>query len=525
MKLLNDITNCKLTPAGLIIILAVVVVGLVALIFWISLWLFFTREIKALRDFKSSRNVGSSQLLKQIIDDFREIVSKIEENVNVDSIVDNRLAKQKKIFLYVTMERFLEAAKSIPIVLGLLGTFFGLAGALQDGVDALQSASSVGLFEVFRDPLTDMASAFWTSILGAIVSLVITFLSSNSAKLRNLYLWELDDFLSNEYFYEVFPSEKRFETKNLIEHVSRLCQAFDAMTPQRFSDSVNLFAEKASSLLVSMGDNSTRLGTLIEDFSSVSSGFETSAEKLSSFGKILEATSSTLIDQSSRLVTIGDGLANQIKKTGETMKDAESKFSEGSQKLSEIAIDLRERIDSFGQKLLTYLCSTESFTQEMANNVQHLGTLMNQDEEILGRLINEFRDFLESTLGQQNSLALQMKEASQLYSHSVADLVSGAQGLALSAANFQNSLLELSEGSRELLKAYEGLGFKTEGLHTDMENLMNAWGKALEAFLERFKNDSLAAIGITLQNLYLPRSETSVMNGEAAATKERLGEE
>lgn len=150
--------------------------------------------------------------LYEISEEFKMSASKGTENINTEVLMEKNLRK------YINVnERVIHLLPSTSIALGLLGTFLGLTVAIHSTNGVLESG--IKTMDVFLNkmgvPLQGMASAFWTSIFGVIMSLVLNSVIQMVKREKEEFYDDVEDYLDNVLYSEhAFSFVTQFERFN-----------------------------------------------------------------------------------------------------------------------------------------------------------------------------------------------------------------------------------------------------------------------------------------------------------------------
>ena len=145
-----------------------------------------------------------SQILNAIIEDYRTISMAARGEVNTQAIVEKNFnIRLKGLGLG---ERFVKNSVSLMVVLGLIGTFYGLTLSVGRLVELLSAGGNsdllVGMDSVITGLISSvkgMSVAFSTSLAGVCGSIIITVLGIifNVEEARQSLMVQLEDFLDN----------------------------------------------------------------------------------------------------------------------------------------------------------------------------------------------------------------------------------------------------------------------------------------------------------------------------------------
>ncbi|HYF83707.1 MAG TPA: hypothetical protein VEB00_11845 [Clostridia bacterium] len=145
-----------------------------------------------------------SQVLSAIVEDYRTISMAAKGQVNTQAIVEKNFSiRLKGLGLG---ERFVKNSVSLMVVLGLLGTFYGLTLSVGKLVELLSASGNsellVGMDSIITGLISSvkgMAVAFSTSLAGVGGSIVITVVGIifNIEEARQGLMVQLEDYLDN----------------------------------------------------------------------------------------------------------------------------------------------------------------------------------------------------------------------------------------------------------------------------------------------------------------------------------------
>ncbi|KYH34637.1 hypothetical protein CLTEP_14650 [Clostridium tepidiprofundi DSM 19306] len=150
------------------------------------------------------RGVFRSDVLNRIMSSYRDAAEKKAEEINTQAIIE-------KEFLYafkgISMgERFIRQAISLMIILGLLGTFYGLTLSIRDLVSLLGNNGTLtatsgieSLIGGLVGSIEGMGVAFITSLFGIVGAILLTIFKIivNVDNLRNSTMLEIEEYLDN----------------------------------------------------------------------------------------------------------------------------------------------------------------------------------------------------------------------------------------------------------------------------------------------------------------------------------------
>ncbi|ADL52371.1 hypothetical protein [Clostridium cellulovorans] len=352
--------------SGIFICSVIVILMVLNIMYALKIKEFYKELITDLKNKReNSANKFSSKLLESTYNSFKGAVSKGVTNVNTQVIIQENIPRQ-----YITVERLLEYVQSLVIILGLFGTFIGLAlaiGSIKDVLLQLQGVdASIGEFlSKLSTPLSSMATAFYTSIFGIASSIVIKIVGIYTYKeVKEQYLDEMESYLDNVVMAEHSIDYVRVLVslvKNLERNSKNLCDGIK----NAFEKSFEGFAEKAIPLAVEL----TKSAQAIEKTSKVQEGvitnfnnainslnrpilsFKNSVDKFEGY---YEGVSTEI----AALDKVVNNLALQFKVNSDALKDNKDAIVEVNKELSQM---FRSNIEAIEEQKL--------FIEKMAKNM------------------------------------------------------------------------------------------------------------------------------------------------------------
>ncbi|WP_066172652.1 MotA/TolQ/ExbB proton channel family protein [Bacillus marinisedimentorum] len=197
---------------------------------------FLNKESSAIKD-----HPQDSALLKELHYKFGEMKEKMENDVNLETFLEEFMASYKVVNTkkpIVQELKLIQLSSSITILIGVLGTFIGLVVSLQ-GIEETLSDQSI------TSVLDGIHTAFYTSILGILASIAINVAATRfyySQDLLQKVMLQLENYLSRE--------DKKTVSLRLIDSMDEVKNAVENMT-QSFIQLQNFSShfEKATSNL------------------------------------------------------------------------------------------------------------------------------------------------------------------------------------------------------------------------------------------------------------------------------------
>jgi len=140
-------------------------------------------------------------MMNDIIDDFNISLNNNIDEINTVAIIEKNMNSHMK--TVQLGERFLKKAVSMMIILGLLGTFFGLILSIQQLVEMLSNTQEITGVDVITDGLinsiTGMSVAFITSMFGIGASILTNIINILFGLLdsKESLITHIEEFLDN----------------------------------------------------------------------------------------------------------------------------------------------------------------------------------------------------------------------------------------------------------------------------------------------------------------------------------------
>lgn len=197
---MEAILNMNIIAQG--IILLIVLLFLCTVIFSTIIKGTYSNLIKDINDKENRKNrLFKYRLNNDIVDDFNSALNNNVEEINTVAIIEKNLHHQMKGTHLA--ERFVKKAVSMMIILGLLGTFYGLILSIKELVTMLSETQQIVGVETITDGLissiTGMSVAFITSMFGIGASILANIISILFGILdsRESLIIHLEEYLDN----------------------------------------------------------------------------------------------------------------------------------------------------------------------------------------------------------------------------------------------------------------------------------------------------------------------------------------
>jgi hypothetical protein len=228
---------------GAIIIAATVttlIAGVIANLYLRARYAQLQRDLEQTRDGATF----SHRVLNRILEDAREARQRSHE-VNTQVIVDDRFQSELRSLLFA--ERFVRSSTGLVIILGLLGTFYGLTSSVGQLVGLVSGDVDVGsdanqsVTQGLTHALSGMSVAFSNSLFGILAAVLLTILGiiSNVTDRRHAVMIQIENHVDRLLARE-FPAsapESRASLGGRPDALSHIVEGFDKAV-QRLENAV-----------------------------------------------------------------------------------------------------------------------------------------------------------------------------------------------------------------------------------------------------------------------------------------------
>lgn len=264
--------------------LAITIITLIAVVFLLAFTATITvrsRYAKISRDFHRNhklKNPNFSEIvLTKITDDYRKAAESNGPDVNTQAIIEKHFNNEHNTL--ALGERFVKQANSIMIILGLLGTFYGLTLSISELVNLLSNGGGVeftsveGVVTGLIDSVQGMSVAFVTSLFGISGAIILTILSTfaNIGTVRETLLVEIESYLDNVVAKD-YSTRMQEEYQMLAEAVQ---QVFDRYGDQMSNDLIHLAQDSTIQLTKTTTELQTSSKALMQAISMFAASLET----------------------------------------------------------------------------------------------------------------------------------------------------------------------------------------------------------------------------------------------------------
>lgn len=194
----------RMNPIGQLIIGVIVIILVLTVV---ALFRIKARYLGLIYDMSEHENrnnaVFKNEINNAIVDDFKSAQTLKIQEVNTPAIIDKNINQ----FLSKTLlaERFAQRSSALMIVLGLVGTFFGLTLSISELVSLLSNTNEAIIGDVnmitggLLSSINGMSVAFVTSLFGITASILVNLLTIlfGIHETRESYIAVSEEYLDN----------------------------------------------------------------------------------------------------------------------------------------------------------------------------------------------------------------------------------------------------------------------------------------------------------------------------------------
>lgn len=212
------------------------VIGLLFVLALIQLFAVYGRYGSLARRLRRSERYQESPFLCQAVERYANAYREYGEDTNTPAIVENVIASELKGSLLA--ERFLNNAVSLFVTLGLFGTFLGLSLSVASLTELISFSNTSDWLNVLdsvggglMSALSGMGVAFYTSLVGAGCSIILTLLRAifNPQAQRAVLENELELWLDEQVAPGLVTDRARTEGEMLQGLIAAMNRATSAM--------------------------------------------------------------------------------------------------------------------------------------------------------------------------------------------------------------------------------------------------------------------------------------------------------
>lgn len=313
----------KINPFGILIIGIILTLLVVAFIVTLRVK---KRYSELLEDLENPTNKDNERfknhVLNAIVSDYKKAAQNVFTQVNTQVIIEKNFNKDLKGFY--TAERFAKSAVSLMIILGLLGTFYGLTLSIGKLVQLLSNGDAVTAFEGVDsivsgliNSVEGMSVAFVTSLFGIASSIILTILNIviNIEETREYLMVEIEEYLDNYILFKFKKSEEYMEMSG-SQNLEKSIEKFGSNMESNIGKLVSTLDTRMLASTKSIETSSEALRNSVEQFEKSINTFNDNTRDFKEFNHHLRNN----VDRMN--VSFAD-LTENLEKTVKVMKNSE----------------------------------------------------------------------------------------------------------------------------------------------------------------------------------------------------------
>lgn len=360
--------------------------------------------------------------LKAMADDFRKSAIKGTYNINTEVIIQKNI--EKKILKEENISNILP---SISIALGLIGTFLGLTVAIMTttGVLSTGTQSMADFSRSMNMPLGSMSSAFWTSIVGVIGSVILNCLNINLKRSKEDFYDVFEDYLDNILFSIYIKSDKDI----LTEFMNRSLINFSAKLDELFNKGINNLVNSVNRNTIDMTNSFNGMKEQIKELDTVVSDFRISVigikTPIKNFGENLDKFSRISTEFCNSVNSTNNRFVNKSTNLEESMSELSKSINENKREVSKLCMRLEVQSNEVRRGYNTFSDVFNIIKEEQRKNNQVVSNQidkLNNGYKEFERGINKFSDNVSNMKNEvANGIYYAIQRETQELSSSIVD--------------------------------------------------------------------------------------------------------
>ena len=193
-----------LDTSGYVIIAAILTLLISAILLSITIRARYARIERELRRHPGGQAAFDTHVLNRIVSDFESARSLNPSDINSQAIIERRFDSELRGL--IVGERFIKASTGLLIILGLVGTFYGLTLSIGRLVELVtgngtpNAEITESLMSGLAQALAGMSVAFSASLVGIVSAIIMTLVGvfANVTDRRVALMVQIEAFLDNE---------------------------------------------------------------------------------------------------------------------------------------------------------------------------------------------------------------------------------------------------------------------------------------------------------------------------------------
>lgn len=280
----------KLNLLANIIIAVILVILFTAVTSSIVIRIKYKRLRQTLTDIKKgSKDVHNHNVIDMIIKDYKSSLEENTKEINTQAIIEKNFNNELK-GLY-TAERFIKHSVSLMIILGLLGTFYGLTLSIGDLVKLLSNSGNTEVMSSVDSivgglisSVKGMSVAFVTSLFGIGSSIILTIFNifNNVSETRESVMVEIEEYLDNRVAAEL-NKDKVDDYTLLVNAMETALEKFGSRLDRQLKNVLDFSGQNLAAAAKEMENSSLSLLKSISLFDKSLENFRENTRDFSEF--------------------------------------------------------------------------------------------------------------------------------------------------------------------------------------------------------------------------------------------------
>ena len=296
-------------------VVGLVVIAVILVLFALSVFLLLitSARYRHLASMVTGNVDRENGFMRFLVSDFADAYKKYGQNVNTPAIISNGIST--KLSGLLLCERFLNNAVSLFVTLGLFGTFLGLSLSVSSLTELISYSNTSEWLSVLdsvggglMSALSGMGVAFYTSLVGAGCSIVLTVLRSvlSPQAQRELLEARLELWLDHTVAPKL-PTDAAQDDAELVNKLVKAMETSAAEIEKSLKDTTN---DLKRSILASR--------ELLDGFDKTVEGFNSGVRDFSEFNYSLRGTVERMDVAMRDVVSAMRETAKSIERSGRT---------------------------------------------------------------------------------------------------------------------------------------------------------------------------------------------------------------
>lgn len=377
--------------SSLTILVCLVIVGL--LLWYIKESKNLSKYFKDLKEDvvsnKKSKNPDfKNENVKNMYEEFESSLIQTE-NVNTQVIIEKYMYINNKL---ARKENILEYLVSFATVLGLLGTFIGLTGAITQTAFVLQDVSNMDQFiKELRPAIDSMGGAFITSIFGILASAFMNFISFGNKHAykshKQEFIDEIESYLDNVVAGNRADAHVDKLLVSMTNAVNEMADRVTTSIENSMGQLVNEIQGLNNKITVVSADMTTSAQTLevtIDKFAKPVNSFKTAMENFTNAYEGMDR-------KTEEIDKIVNKFIRYFEENMDSQKQGQKIIEESSQKLSENMNSLKETYN----RLIDIMNDTDETLRINTKNSNESQERIEQVIQSLNDCMKEFKTSIQ----------------------------------------------------------------------------------------------------------------------------------